>query len=228
MSDKPDNPFHTVRTLQCSHPIGPANEPLPFEEDEVFAQAFVRTRGIHSEAYVAAYPKDLVLPWPRQNRRGIGMARTPHIAARIAYLRGTLHSAQDRAMVVRSRPGGHAIRDREDRVAALNERWEALLQVVEERGADPSMQDVPGGPSGLVVRKMRTVGKGQDTKIIEEYEVDVATLKELRECEKQAAIEQGQWAERQEVTGKDGVPLPAATIHVNINPVAAKPQEPVE
>lgn len=85
-----------------------------------------------------------------------------------------------------------AISHVERRVFALNDRWQRLHRVIEERAADPSVAIAAGGGTGLLCRTEKAVG----TKVVEEFAVDVAVLKELREIEKQAAQELGQWAER--------------------------------
>ena len=58
------------------------------------------------------------------------------------------------------------------------------------------VQDVAGGRTGLIVHNVKGVGKGDDFKLIDVYEVDTSLLKEMREHEKQAAIEVGQWQEK--------------------------------
>lgn len=92
---------------------------------------------------------------------------------------------------------------RERRVAALDDRWNRLQRVIEERAEDPGVADEPGGRTGLIVRTEKQVGKATAV----EYAVDTGLLKELREHEKQAAQELGQWAEKHEHTGGDGKPL---------------------
>lgn len=87
-----------------------------------------------------------------------------------------------------------AIAQRGRRVAALQDRWRRMQRVIEERAADPGMADVPGGRTGLIVRRGRRV---------EEYAVDEGLLRELREHERQAAQELGQWLERAEVRMDD-------------------------
>ena len=99
------------------------------------------------------------------------------------------------------------IADKVERVRGYNERRELMCQVIAERGADPGMQDVAGGRTGLIVHNVKGVGKGEDFQLIDLYEVDTGLLKELREHEKQAAQELGQWTEKRELTGKDGGPL---------------------
>jgi hypothetical protein len=62
------------------------------------------------------------------------------------------------------------------------------------------MKGVPGGTTGLLVRTYKTLGSGESQRVVEEFTVDVALLKELREHEKQAAQELGHWIAKSDVT----------------------------
>jgi hypothetical protein len=84
-----------------------------------------------------------------------------------------------------------AIAKRARRVRAQDERWRKLLQVIEERAADPKVQNAPGGKTGLLVRTLKALGSGPAMQIVEEYEFDAALARELRELEKHAATELG-------------------------------------
>jgi len=84
---------------------------------------------------------------------------------------------------------------RERRLAVLQETHNRLLQVIEERAADPTLAEIPGGTTGLIVRKPVTsmgVVAGY------EYTVDTGTIRELRAVQEQAAKELGHLAERHE------------------------------
>ena len=85
------------------------------------------------------------------------------------------------------------------RLAALQDRWERMQRVIEQRASDPKFLGVPGGDTGLLVHMVKGVGKGDNFQLIDLYAVDTALLKEMREHEKQAAIELGQWTEKKEV-----------------------------
>lgn len=87
----------------------------------------------------------------------------------------------------------------ERRVASLDDRWSRLHRVITARAEDPEMQGVPGGDTGLLVRKVKKIGSGDDAEIVNEYAVDTGLLAELREHEKQAAQELGQWINRSNV-----------------------------
>jgi AcrR family transcriptional regulator len=88
------------------------------------------------------------------------------------------------------------IADLEARVAALNDRWTRMRRLMEARADDPSMAKVPGGTTGLLVRTVKGLGSGEAFTLVEEYAVDTGLLRELREHEKQAAQELGQWTEK--------------------------------
>lgn len=90
---------------------------------------------------------------------------------------------------------------RANRVRALDDRWRRMLRVIDERAASQEMANVAGGTTGLIVRDIKGVGKGDDFQLINLYSVDVGLLKELREVEKQAAQELGQWTEKRELSG---------------------------
>lgn len=104
----------------------------------------------------------------------------------------------------------YAIGRRERRLRNLNDRLERMHQVIRDRAADPKMADVPGGKTGLMVRNVKAV-KGRAVSL---YAVDTGLLRELREHEKQAAIELGQWAEKRELSGPGGGPVPITFVEV--------------
>lgn len=107
----------------------------------------------------------------------------PEFQARVEELTATYRKA------VRSR--GIAVVER--RVDSLNDRWDRLRRIIRERAKAPEMQDVPGGKTGLLVRTQKGLGAGESFMVVEEFALDAALLKELREHEKQAAQELGQW-----------------------------------
>lgn len=88
------------------------------------------------------------------------------------------------------------ISDRNYRVRCLQDRHDLLLTVLRERAAAEEMQAAPGGKTGLLCRKLKMIGSGKEAYEVEEFEVDNATLKEIRAHEQQAAQELGQWVEK--------------------------------
>jgi hypothetical protein len=93
------------------------------------------------------------------------------------------------------------IADQARRIEALNDRWSRMKTVIEARAADPTMKDVPGGTTGLLVAETKQVpGTGE---IVDEFSVDTALLRELRAHEEQAAKELGQWTDKHDVNIRD-------------------------
>ena len=80
-----------------------------------------------------------------------------------------------------------AIASRVERIFALDDRWHRGRQVIEERAIDPTVQDVPGGKTGLLVRQLKQIGSGRDASIVEEYAVDTGLLSSLLAMEKEAS-----------------------------------------
>lgn len=90
------------------------------------------------------------------------------------------------------------------RVAAKMERHRLLCRVIEERGRAEYMRGIEGGQTGVLVREYRG---SSDLPV---YKVDAALLKELRDLEREIAIEVGQWTEKRELSGPDGGPIEVA------------------
>jgi hypothetical protein len=120
--------------------------------------------------------------------------RHPHFRAKVEANATELGDAVVRRGIAR----------RVRRVQALDDRWERMKAVIDARAADPSMQGVPGGRTGLLVRTAKSVGSGPSAREVEEYAVDTGLLRELREHEKQAAQELGQWVRKGNPTNPDG------------------------
>jgi hypothetical protein len=84
---------------------------------------------------------------------------------------------------------GAAITQKNKRLEVLQNLQDRLLQVVDERSQDPAMAKVPGGKTGLVVRKLKTVGTGNDARVVPEYSIDGQVLKEIQQVHKNARAE---------------------------------------
>jgi hypothetical protein len=111
-----------------------------------------------------------------------------------------------------------------NRISALNERWEAMRRIIDERAADPEMANVPGGTTGLLVKTVRRVvvedetrdGSGRrSSREICEYSVDTGLLREILAHEKQAAQELGQWMEKTEAKVSVGAIQPIRIVNVH-------------
>jgi len=100
----------------------------------------------------------------------------------------------------------------QSRVDQYNERWFALRQIVTERAQSSEMQSIPGGKTGWLVRTLKQIGGGDNAMVVEEYTFDAALHRELRELEKHAATDLGQWSEKREHSGPNGGPIEITTI----------------
>ena len=88
------------------------------------------------------------------------------------------------------------ITERDERLKAAQERWGGMREVIQARKTGDWSRALK---TGLCVRKQRVIGTGKNSKVIEDYEVDTALLYALASLEKQAAIETGQWSEKQDI-----------------------------
>jgi hypothetical protein len=111
-----------------------------------------------------------------------------------------------------------AVARRHRRVKAQNDRWRKMKRVMRERAAALEMANVPGGKTGLLVRKVKSIGGGESAREVEEYEVDTGLLKEIRDLEKQVAQEVGQW----EAGKGDDRPNVNLNVGGSVNVVAVK------
>lgn len=91
------------------------------------------------------------------------------------------------------------IANRQNRVAALNDRWDRMRQVIDAR-AVAHKGEAPGAGTGLLVKQYKQIGSGEFAEKVIEWKVDDGLLSELRAHEQQAAKELGQWTEKQDVT----------------------------
>jgi hypothetical protein len=92
----------------------------------------------------------------------------------------------------------HRIARKECRIAILGDLHDKMLRVIEERGASADLAEVPGGKTGLVTKTLKGLGNGDNFQVVEEYEVDTGTVREIRAVQQQVAEELGQRVERTE------------------------------
>lgn len=109
-----------------------------------------------------------------------------------------------REAVARALLQAEGIRNRQNRLAALNDRAERMKQVIRERAEADEFAKVAGGTSGVLVRQWKI---GRDGTAYEEFAVDTGLLAEMRAHEKQAAQELGEWTEKSEIRGSKEAPL---------------------
>jgi hypothetical protein len=51
----------------------------------------------------------------------------------------------------------HALARHDERMRCLHEEWERILQLLDERARDPAVANAPGGRTGLVLRRLKTL-----------------------------------------------------------------------
>jgi len=110
------------------------------------------------------------------------------------------------------------VADKANRLRALNKRWGKMLGIIEARATSALERMVeaqsepprgvtnrqwrlitgvaPGAETGLMVRQEKMLGGGEMAEKIVEWKIDIPMLRELRDIEKQAAIEVEEWAEK--------------------------------
>lgn len=135
--------------------------------------------------------------------------KVSEIAERVGVTERTLFNWRKEpefaAMVQRHRDDIYAaIRDRsiahvEYRIGELQDMYDRAKRLVYARQNDPSMTEIPGGGTGLLVRQIKQVGAGANARQVEEYAADVGLMREIRGIMEQAAKELGQWSEKHEV-----------------------------
>lgn len=119
--------------------------------------------------------------------------KRPEFAARVKEIADTY---AERAL-------RHGLARRERRITVLNDLHDGMLRVIAERAASSEYASLPGGKTGLVTKTQKGIGKGEDFQVVDVYEVDTGTLKEIRGIQEQAAKELGQWVDKQERSHKD-------------------------
>lgn len=83
----------------------------------------------------------------------------------------------------------------ENRIAKLADIQWRMDQVIAERAKAYGKPEIPGGSSGLVAMETKGIGSKGEFRIVEEYKVDAALLREYREFLKEGAQQLGQWSE---------------------------------
>lgn len=83
----------------------------------------------------------------------------------------------------------YAIASKVKRVAALDDRWQRMVALINARATDTRYSDEPGYETGLMVHQLKAVGKGDDFQLVDLYVTDNGLLAEMRATERAAAEE---------------------------------------
>ncbi len=79
------------------------------------------------------------------------------------------------------------------RIRVANKQWLDLTAFMERRGRDPRMRSVPGGRSGLLVRRTKVLRSGDNFGLLVDYRLDEKLLRTLRGLERWVSEQLGQW-----------------------------------
>lgn len=133
-------------------------------------------------------------------QQGHDLLRKPEIAAAVA---DHLREIERKGIAVQ-----------QNRIDGIAERHRLLEQIRQERAVDPFYGDVPGGTTGLVLKKLRNVKHTYEadpndpnsepraiTAEIWEVHDNTALSAEMTSLEMQIAKELGEWAEKTEISG---------------------------
>jgi hypothetical protein len=157
---------------------------------------------------------------------GHDLIKNPKIAARIDAYRAEI-----------KRQG---IAHKQNRLDAYDDRWQRMGRMIEARADYFKDDPMPDARLGLMVKRLKRVShyyepspdpdaEDQPTRLaseeVWEYETDTGLLKELREVEKQAAQEVGDWTERRELAGPNGGAIPITGVEVPLPTRADDPPE---
>jgi hypothetical protein len=163
------------------------NAALKNEKQEKFCN-FTSAGMSSADAYIAAG----YVPSSRDAARAAAskLLRVPSVAARMAELKPLIDArleegAKEIAQVVEDE-----VTTSLGRVLSMAIRRRKMLDIIEARAKDPDIQWAPGGNTGMIITSERSLGKFGTIKT---HEFDATLSRELRETEKQIAIELKQW-----------------------------------
>jgi hypothetical protein len=111
---------------------------------------------------------------------------------------------------------------KENRIAQADDLNARMAKVIEERALDPEMEDVPGGGTGLMIRRMKQIGGGDKAQVITEYEVDTGLIAEMRANRESVAKELGQFGA--DSAGGDGGMRVVIVLPGQLSAAAAAPE----
>lgn len=113
------------------------------------------------------------------------LATKDKIAARIAYLTAQLAQKQ---LVTQA---ALSIRHRSQRLDSLQQLSDRHMKLIDARSRGEA-----GLETGLVVRRLKSIGNGDNAQVVEEYLYDGKVVEETRNIGRQAAEELGEWSQR--------------------------------
>jgi len=86
------------------------------------------------------------------------------------------------------------------RVQRRQRDWELLEQVRQERSGSEEFRGVAGGTTGLLVRRLKQIGSGQNAETVEEFVIDHALLDQRLRLEEAVQKDLGQIVDKLDLT----------------------------
>lgn len=98
---------------------------------------------------------------------------------------------------------------RRERIRALEEMAQDYITIRNERAEwfAKHAKRIPGGRTGRIVKQDKVIGTGKSAVKTTEYVVDRQTDEGFKATLKQIAQERGEWSEKRELSGPNGLPL---------------------
>lgn len=96
-----------------------------------------------------------------------------------------------------------------NRLTTLDELYRNYKTVMRERAEQFAREHptIPGGKTGLIIKRERVIGLGANSERITEYVIDSEIRNAIESLGKEIGIETGQRSEKKEVSGAGGSPL---------------------
>ena len=174
-----------------------STRPLDNPQWESFAQAIARGETTSQAAVSAGYSTHTA---GTQGRR---LKSDERIATRILAIKTEIVAQLQRSVAPPVLQATQFVRqqvqERAYRLSIVQDVVDRLRSLMDARAAAfvESGEVCPGGETGLLARSIKMIGSGANAVQVTEYRLDGAVLSELRESLKQAAIESGDWEEKQ-------------------------------
>jgi hypothetical protein len=114
-------------------------------------------------------------------RQAIHFFRRRHAAELAPVIKAIEKSIEDYAIASKLR-----------RVAAMDDRWQRGIALIQARAADTRYQSEPGYSTGIMVHRLKSVGSGDSAEIVDEFAFDSSLYASLLALETAVSDQMGQ------------------------------------
>jgi phage terminase small subunit len=122
------------------------NEPLRKPKHEAFARHLAEGKSKREAAILAGYAEK------HASSFGNYLSKNLQISQRVAFLQGQV---ADNAVQLVCKDLELTVRSKAKRVEIYEDVHERFWQIIKARAADPAMENVPGGRSGMLVKQVK-------------------------------------------------------------------------